>query len=302
MFWQLKLPSSSSSIDSVSTSEEEADKDKDRDEEGRNTGNSSKSKTNSSSMDDTEEEQKQEIWSTQQEKLTEHHAKNYFNSTMGGKDLRVLFAMAIGCHSRDILDHKEPPFSQSKVYHSEVKLDASTLKLEVTRRWKAYMKSGRQPRPSNWKIDKCIKYLMENPIPTAEIHDLDWIESELKELKGIQEMGNESQQHEDDWILHRTWLMDIPYLRLYHTLIEDNIRLSLGEVFAMKTREQLDGQNSNLFKSFYEKAADCFNDTSWILNSLVIPDLHEDFNRSWPLPLNVAPISPEQFQFIGQSI
>ena len=55
----------------------------------------------------------------------------------------------------------EPPFSQSKVYHSEVKPDASTLKLEVTRHWKAYMKSGRQPRPSNWKIDKCIKYLME---------------------------------------------------------------------------------------------------------------------------------------------
>ena len=293
---ELKLPLSSSSVDSISTLEEEADKDKDGDEEGRNTGNSSRSKTNSSSTDNTEEEQKQEISSTQQEKLTEHHAKNYFNFTMGGKDLRVLFAMAIGCHSRDIPDHKEPPFSQSKVYHSEVKPDASTLKLEVTRRWKAYTKSGRQPRPSNWKINKCIEYLMENPIPTTQIYDLDWIESELKEWKGIQEMVNESQQHEDDRILHRMWSTDIPYLRLYHTLIEDNIRLSLGEAFATKTREQLNGRNSNLFKSFYEKAADRFNDASWIPNSLVIPDLHEDFNRSWPLPLNVAPISPEQFQ------
>ena len=78
-----------------------------------------------------EEEEQQENPTTQQQKLTEHHAKNYFNSTMGGKDLRILFAMAIGCHSRDVPDHKEPPFSQSKVYHSEVKLDASTLKLEV---------------------------------------------------------------------------------------------------------------------------------------------------------------------------
>ena len=299
---ELKLPSSSSSVDSVSTSEEEAEEDKDGNEEGRNTGNSSKSKTNSSSTDNTEEEEQQEISSTQQEKLAEHHAKNYFNSTMGGKDLCVLFAMAIGCHSRDIPDHKEPPFSQSKVYHSEVKPDVSTLKLEVTRRWKAYTKSGRQPRPSNWKIDKCIEYLMENPIPTTEIHDLDWIESELKEWKGIQEMVNESQQCEDDWILHRTWSTDIPYLRLYHTLIEDNIRLSLGEAFAMKTREQLDGQNSNLFKSFYEKTSDRFNDTSWIPSSLVIPDLHEDFNWSRPLPLNVAPISPEQFQKNYQTI
>ena len=137
---------------------------------------------------------------------------------------------------------------------------------------------------------------MENPIPTTEIHDLDWIESELKGWKGIQEMVNESQQREDDRILHCTWLTDIPYLRLYHTLIKDNIRLSLGEAFATKTREQLDGQNSNLFKSFYEKAADHFNDASWIPNSLVLLDLHEDFNRSRPLPLNVAPISLEQFQ------
>ena len=91
-------------------------------------------------------------------------------------------------------------------------------------------------------------------------------------------MVNESQQREDDQILHHTWSTDILYLCLYHTLIEDNIRLSLGEACAMKTREQLHGQNSNLFNSFYEKAADHFNDASWILNSLVIPDLHEEFN------------------------
>ena len=236
---ELKLPSSSSSICSVSSTEEEAEEGKDGEEEGRNTVNSNKNKTNNDNVDDTEEEQQQEESSTQQRKLTEHHAKNYFNSTMGGKDLCILFAMAIGCHSRDVPDHKGPPFSQSKVYHSEVKPDATTLKLEVTRPWKAYMKSGRQPRPSNWKIDKCIEYLLENPIPRSEVYDLDWIESELKEWKGIQEMVNESQQCEDDRILHRTWSMDIPYLRLYHTVIEDSIRLSLGEAFVTKTREQL---------------------------------------------------------------
>ena len=29
---------------------------------------------------------------------------------------------------------------------------------------------------------------------------------------------------------------------------------------------------------FYEKAADQFNDVNWIANSLILPDLHEDFN------------------------
>ena len=63
--------------------------------------------------DDDDEKEKEEM------KLTEFHAKNYFNSTMGSKDLRVLFAMAIGCNSMDIPDHKDPPFCRSKTCHSE---------------------------------------------------------------------------------------------------------------------------------------------------------------------------------------
>ena len=91
-------------------------------------------------------------------------------------------------------------------------------------------------------------------------------------------MVNESQQCKDDRILHHTWSTDMPYLRLYHTLINDSIHLSFGQAFATKTREQLDGQHTNLFKSFYEKAADWFNDANWIPSSLVLPELHEDFN------------------------
>ena len=64
--------------------------------------------------DDNNEEEQEEM------KLTEYHAKNYFNSTMGGKDLCVLFAMAIRCHSMDIPDHKDPLFCRSKTYHSEI--------------------------------------------------------------------------------------------------------------------------------------------------------------------------------------
>ena len=229
-------------------------------------------------------------------KLTEFHAKNYFNSTMGGKDLRALFAMAIGCNSMDLPDHKEPPFSRSKIYHSDIKPDSATLKLEVTRRWKAYKTSCRQPRPANWKMEKAVEYLMNNPIPPAEVLDRHWLKTELEEWKGIQEMINESQQHSADKVIHRTWSNDIPYLRLYHTLVDDNIRRAFGEAYAVKTREELDRRNSGLYKSFYEKAAEKFNDKDWIPHSIVFPDLHEDFEKSKPLPLNVAPITAEQFK------
>ena len=66
-------------------------------------------------------------------KLSPYHVKDYFNSTMGGKDLRVLFAMVVGCTTHDLPNHKDVPFSKAKTYHSEVRPDAATLKLEVTR-------------------------------------------------------------------------------------------------------------------------------------------------------------------------
>ena len=58
----------------------------------------------------------------------------------------------------------------------------------------------------------------------------------------------------------------------------------------------MDGRNSKLFQDFYELAAKQFNDGEWIPDSLVLPDLHEDYARSKPLPLNVAPITADQFK------
>ena len=78
--------------------------------------------------------------------------------------------------------------------------------------------------------------------------------------------------------------------------MDDSVRGAFGEAFAVKTREELDGRHSALCKKFYEKAADQFNDKEWIPNSLVIPDLHEDFKRSKLLPLNLTPIMAEQFK------
>ena len=175
---------------------------------------SSSSTTSSASSDDSDnepsdddnEEEEQEAEPTT--KMLPYHAKNYLIQPW---EVRIY------------PDHKDPPFSKSKAYHSEVKPDSATLKLKVVRQWKAYTPTGCQPRPSNWKIDKCIDYLMSNPIATLEEADLDWLESELGKWKGIQVTINESHQNADDQILHHSWTSDIPFLRLYHTLVEDGI-------------------------------------------------------------------------------
>ena len=45
---------------------------------------------------------------------------------------------------------------------------------------------------------------MNNPILSTEIADQQWLKEEIEEWKGIQEMISESQQHEEDKVLHCT--------------------------------------------------------------------------------------------------
>ena len=109
-------------------------------------------------------------------------------------------------------------------------------------------------------------------------------------------MINESHQNEDDRIFHHSWTSDIPFLLLYHTLVEDGIRCAFGKAYNAKTREERDGRNTTLFQDFYKLAARQFNNANWIPHSLVLPDLHEDFRSSKPVPLNVTPITADQFK------
>ena len=88
---------------------------------------SSENDTLRAAQEDSKEEDAindDELQEENETKLLEYHVKNYFNSMMGGKDVQVLFAMAIGCNTRNLPSDKDPPFSKSKVYHTEIKPDA----------------------------------------------------------------------------------------------------------------------------------------------------------------------------------
>ena len=230
-----------------------------------------------------------------------YFCESYFNSTMGGRDVRVLFAMSEGIlpHVAAIPRHKDPPFSLSKNYHREVKPDLGMLQQEVVRRHKAYgaCKSGKVPRPKNWNKDKCLAFLHKHPISATEYpSEIEFLQQELGKWSRIQNTINNSQEEEETRVLQKTWNSDVPYLRMYHVLIDDELRAALTQAFTVKTREELDGRNSGMFKSYYEQAAKKFNNKDWVPASLSLPDLHDDFAESKMLVLNVMPITPEFFQ------
>lgn len=223
----------------------------------------------------------------------------YFNSVMGGKDVRVLFAKSIGVDEskRKFPAHTKAPFCHAKTYHKEVKPDLGTLQQEIMRRHKAYGFEGREPRPSNWNKEKCVEYLLKNPIPSTKKEETNYLYEELLKWKDIQEMINQSHMDAEETVVSKTWSNDVPFLRLYHCLIDDSLRSKFARTFSVKTRQELDGRNNRtLYRDFYDELADKFNDKTWVPSSLAIPDVHEAFAESKPLPLTVGEVTGEQLK------
>ena len=159
---------------------------------------------------DTDHEQKERNNAMNQADMNRNFCKPYFNSTMGGRDLRVLFAMSEGIPTSiaTLPRHQDPPFSMSKKYHREVKPDLGTLQQEVVRRFNAYGLSinGKQPRPKNWNKDKCLAFLQEHPIPAvSHFSEIEFLQEELQKWSSIQRTINDSQQEEEDRVLQKTW-------------------------------------------------------------------------------------------------
>ena len=228
-------------------------------------------------------------------KKNEFYCKEFFNSTMGGRDVRVLFAMSIGMEG-EFPQHDKPPFSTSKNCHKEVKPDLGTLQHEVVRWHNAYGIPDRNkaPRPKNWNKAKCIEFLESNDITLPS--EIKFVKTELVKWKDIQVSVNQSQVAEEERIVQKAWSNEIPCLRMCHVLVDDDIRGEFARSFAVKTREELDGRNSGLFSNFYENAAKKFNNADWVPQSLCLPELHDDFAQSKDLGLTVTPVTPEQFQ------
>ena len=71
--------------------------------------------------------------------------------------------------------------------------------------------------------------------------------------------------------------------------------MHLGKhIMQRHVKNWMDG--TSLLKDFYELAAEQSNNVDWIPDSLVLPELHEDYSRSKPLPLNIVPITAKQFK------
>ncbi len=87
-----------------------------------------------------------------------------------------------------------------------------------------------------------------------------------------------------------SWIGNVPYLRLYHCLIDDNIREAYVNRDNVMSRLELDGRNSDSrLLTFYEKVSIKYNDPNFNPVSEELNDLHDDYTSPIDLCYSGAP-------------
>jgi hypothetical protein len=89
---------------------------------------------------------------------------------------------------------------------------------------------------------------------------------------------------------NKPWLDNEPYLRLYHCLLDDNVRKAFLKKDDALNRQQLDANKSTKRPPNWEELArDPFNDPKFEPISLDLIDLHQDFACEITLEFNHMP-------------
>jgi hypothetical protein len=186
---------------------------------------------------------------------------------------KVLLAMSYGIVSKSghviVRDFEDNAFRICKE-RKKVIPGNSEFRAEVMRR--VCCMNLKKPRCNNWTQDKMLEWLFQNPISSHA--DVFFIQ---REVEGFINLIYES-QNENEAISRRLWTTNMPYLRLYHTLLDDKVYEAFCNKDNKMTREELDARNSDAKPPSFEKlASDLFNDRSFKPTTYPLPELHSDF-------------------------
>jgi hypothetical protein len=135
----------------------------------------------------------------------------------------MLYILCIGLETttndnktKPLLDFNDDSFKNLK--KKDIKPSLEHLREEITRR-SFFDDTPKKPKPKGWNFSKCLQWLMEHPITSDE--DVAFLEKKAKEVIQIASAAAGCQ---DDVDSGKNWVGHLPYLRLIHCLLEDDIR------------------------------------------------------------------------------
>ena len=150
-------------------------------------------------------------------------------------------------------------------------------------------------RNPNWPILKVKEWLEANPI--IDNMDLTFLISEEAEFRSATTEATLEILNEEVDKLGR-WKDNTPFLQLYHSLAEDNIKTAFAKRHEIMGKEDLDPsrQDPDRPKTWEALVAEKFNDPEYVVRTLALPELHDNFTESTVIRLEDCPgeISSDQ--------
>lgn len=218
---------------------------------------------------------------------------------VSGDAKTMLAVLSIGLKEDDgsnLMDVSISPWCDIKP-RFEVKPTTKHLVAEVLRR---AVNSGVSPLPrcSNWKMDKVMQWLHDHPLEND--NDVAFVKSEVKRVKEIvTEAIKEAKDEEQKLNQYSAWRDRVPYLRLIHCVLEDDIKVVYLKRNDVMSRTQLDARNSDEKRpeTAYELIADRWNSPAF--NPVTeISTCHWDFasgiSCSYDKVKDLAPATPQK--------
>lgn len=191
----------------------------------------------------------------------------------------MLYVLCIGletttddAQTKPLLDFNDDCFKNLKK-RKDIKPTLEHLREEITRR-SFFDDTPKKPKPKGWNFSKCLQWLMEHPITSDE--DVAFLEKKAKEVIRIATAAADCQ---DDVDSGKNWVGHLPYLRLIHCLLEDDIRDKWIHRNNPKTIQEIDARNSEVrAENAYEMIASRWNSNTFNPQTM-ISNSHYDFQQ-----------------------
>ena len=202
--------------------------------------------------------------------------------------MAVLFALCIGLEETSaddglkvaLMDLNDHPLKLMKK-KKDIKPSVDVLRAEVKRRSERDNTNPNKPKPNGWNGNKCIEWLNDNPIVNDD--DVAFLFKKAKEVKNVVAaatkkknslVGNSPPDSEQG----NKGFGSLPYLRLIHCLMEDDVKDKWIHRNDPKSIQEIDARRSEVRdENAFEMIANRWNSDSFNPTTMV-SSCHLDFS------------------------
>ena len=179
---------------------------------------------------------------------------------------------------RPLLDFNEPIFKSLK--KKDIKPSLDCLREEIKRRSGRDPNKTNIPKPNGWNAPKCLNWLKANPITNDD--DVTFLQKKAKEVKQVAANASqrtpESLENLPSDEIGNKWFGPLPYLRLIHCLLEDDIKRQWIHRNDPKSIQEIDARRSDVRpETVFEMIANRWNSNSFNPTTMVT-SCHVDFS------------------------